>query len=370
MPTVPAGERPLARLAGPGDDVRLLEICRSAPVRARVRLWVDRSPRFFEAAEVLWDRSDVGVLDRGGEPVAFAELAWLSLPLQGEDRLVAYGSLGAVRGDLQGRGLTRPLFDACRDRMAARGCSLFLGLVNDRNDRIDGALARERDFRLEWPLVIRQVVPSFPRWTDPHWSVRRASPADAEPVASLLTRRAQGRIFGRPVSAEDVAAALGRRRGLAWDDVFVACDRRGCPTACAALWDQSAFRRYRVMGYSSGDRWLLALWRAAAHLRLLPAPPDPGEVLSLRFTTFIGGGDDAGPALRAIWSRMSDELRWRGVHFFLVAFDPRDPLASSTRGFPCVESRNRVRVACIDRSSDGLLAGASSRIPWIDYAIT
>ena len=136
----------------------------------------------------------------------------------------------------------------------------------------------------------------------------------------------QRRSFGEMLSLGNLGE--GRWHGLHLEDFLIA-EREGRMIGMLGLWDQSAFQRLRVAGYSRAMAVVRPPWNAWAAIRgEVPLPP-AGSVVPVRKVTAIACENDDPAILRAL---MVEALRTRDDKLTLVGMSAADPLAPAMDG--------------------------------------
>jgi len=128
-------------------------------------------------------------------------------------------------------------------------------------------------------------------------------------------------------------------------DDFQAMRNSGRINACAALWDQRAFKQTVIRGYSP---WL-ALARPAVNFaaRILGTTrlPAVGSTLAHAFVSHLAVEPENSDALIALVSKLRMCAAGRRIEFLTLGFAANDPrLILLRRKFDCREYRSRIYV--------------------------
>jgi ribosomal protein S18 acetylase RimI-like enzyme len=331
---------PLVRRARGGDNEALLELAASCPMEGDVSLCVTRAPDFFALNRVEGDRCDVAVAEGvDAKPIGCVALAERYCYLGGRPARTLYVGDLKVHPAHRRRGiadaLARWAYEAARvndGQVPVLATVLAGNRAMERRADGHGAVPPLRHFATlrahAVPLLRRRVAPG----DGPAVRVRRATPADVAEMAELWARVAPGRNFAPVLDAEALARWVDAAPGLSLGDYLVATGRGGRIAGFVALWDQSAFKQLRVVGYSPR----LAAFRVAFNA-LAPAIgatrlPPPGAPLRCRTATHLCVPAGEAGVLRALLLHARDELRGAGYSFFAVGLDRRDPLAAALAG--------------------------------------
>jgi hypothetical protein len=135
---------------------------------------------------------------------------------------------------------------------------------------------------------------------------------------------------------------LSKLGGPSWPRLavgdFLVADRDGCLVGMAGLWDQTAFQRLRIAGYSPPLSLLRPLWNAGTLVRGGVPLPRPGDSLPLRKATAIACEDDDPQILRAL---LAHALRDNAGKLLLVGLSAADPLVAALQGLRGRQDRGR-----------------------------
>ncbi|HET9555214.1 MAG TPA: hypothetical protein VFP50_19775, partial [Anaeromyxobacteraceae bacterium] len=153
-------------------------------------------------------------------------------------------------------------------------------------------------------------------------------------VAALLAEEGARRQCAPWLAAADLASPE-RSRGLSPSD-FLLVERGGRLAACAALWDQSAFKQAVVRGYSpllAAARPLLAL---VGRPLGLPRLPPVGAPLAAAFLAFLAirAEEDREAVLDALLGAALADAAARGLDALLLGLAAADPLLAAVRRRP------------------------------------
>ncbi len=313
-----------AALAGPDDEPAFRALLRG-PMGGAVRVALEREPDARLAAAVEGDRHFAMVVkDAAGGVVATGSRAVRTVWLDGAPARLGY--IGQMRRAPAATAATGPILRAGFEvlRSTRTEGELPFDLTSIAADNVPARRLLERGMRGVPPYrplgeLVTCAVPT-------RGGVRRGPPVlpgagrTAEIVACL------GRFGTRhqlaPVwTAEDLADPE-RCRGL--DDFRVVAD--GDVRACAALWDQRAFKQTRVHGYAPPLSRLRPLLNPLLRLRGLPPLPPPGATLAAAFLSHVAVDGDDPAAFRALLDHARAAARARGIDWLVTAFVDGHPL--------------------------------------------
>jgi ribosomal protein S18 acetylase RimI-like enzyme len=270
---------------------------------------------------------EVGVTFEG-RPAAYAHAAVASFcPPQGDGEPVRMAYVGDIRVDpaVQRRRLGTRLLDVLADALVARGVTDGFCFVNDGNAAVLGLFASGRSrmrgaasgsFRTGSRLLVARPRAS------------RGAFVRVDPVALAGADRWAERLTRRPFAQAMRACDLARIAAAAGRDCVVLARRAAPEAPVAAIWNQRARRRLRVLALPPVLHGVTAAWRAAARWTGGAPPPRAGEPWSAAELCWlepgsVPDGDVLAESLAVAWEM--------GSHFLNVAFDrgdasPRGPL--------------------------------------------
>jgi hypothetical protein len=332
----------LLRRATREDNAALLELFGAVPMQGELVLSTQRSPDLFSLYDMQRGASEVWVHEAGGRLEAMGAIlvreGWL------EGRPCRVGYLGDLRTHFSARRartlprLYGPLLQEASRRL---GVDTFLTAVMATNAAALQALVRRKPGREAQPhyALLRRfsaVSVHFTRRRTPRpgaFTVRRATPGDVPAMAALLDGDHRARPFGYRYDQGELEHRLSHWPGLGVEGSYLAFDGSGRLVGCTSVWDPAAVKRYRVLAYRGGMRWLKHGWDATARLLRFPRLPDPGEDFRYFYlcNTSILGEEPA--ILRALVEQVYADHHGRGYHFFSLYQDAQDALAPALAGF-------------------------------------
>jgi hypothetical protein len=219
--------------------------------------------------------------------------------------------------------------------------SAFLTAVMATNSSALQALVRRKASRAAQPhytllrrfstVSVQFVLRRKPRPSP--YTVRRATPEDVPAMTALLDADHRSRPFGYRYDLGELEHRLARWPGLEVGRSYLAFDPNGRLVGCTSVWDPSAVKRYRVLAYRGGMRWVRLGFDAMATVVGAPRLPAPGQDFRYFYlcNTSIAGEDPA--IFRALLERVYADHHGQGFHFFSLYLGDEDPLAPALKGF-------------------------------------
>jgi len=332
-------ERHTVRTAGPGDNDALVALSVACPMEGDIGLAVDRAPDFYALNRLEGDDWEVGVVDGPGDrPIGCIAVARRLVHANGDPTPAAYVSDLKVRTEHRGRGVADALSawarDRCVDVVGADGLVLLAVLAGNRAMQRRMAGPRGLPQTQSVATIRTHTVPLVHRRRLPETGVRTA-PAredDLDEMAELWVRWAPTRQFTPVHSPASLRAWIDAAPGLGLDSYRVARRPDGRLLGFLGIWDQSAFKRLRVTGYSRRLAAVRAIFNVAAPVvGGIPLPAVGGSLRNLSAVQVCVDEDDA-TVFRALLVEAYNGARRRGFSFLNVGLDRHDPLGAALRG--------------------------------------
>lgn len=336
MMGITAARALVARDAQPTDNAALIELAAACPMVGDFTLCVDRAPDFLALNRLEGDSWRVGVVDGpAGTPVGCIATSERTVYLHGAPARTMYVGDLKVHPAHRGGAVADALTCYARDATLAAGGpgvpTLLTVLAGNRPMERRAAGPRRLPQLARFATIRSYAVPLlWPRLERPGLRVTAGDVRDLEAMVALWRRVAVGRNFAPVYAPESLGAWIGAAPGLDYSCYRLAWRRDGRLAGFLALWDQSSFKQLRVLRYSGRAGAVRFLFNRLAPL--WAGAPLPVAGAPLRYVTALHlCAEDAG-ALRALLVHARDALRGRGLAFFAVGLDVRDPLAAALSG--------------------------------------
>lgn len=323
----PGKRRP--RWATQADSGALVDLVRACPMKGSVEMFFDRAPDFFTLCRLQGDGARVAVIDDkvpGRIAAAGAIASFPQVYVQGQIRQAAYACDLRVHPGARSGLLVKRVYDFMTAWSLEQGWDLGFTAIMKDNEAMAAVLAGKggvvpyrhfatmRNFTVQFLLRKRP-----PRGI----TVRPATAADIPDMVALWNRLQQHKQFAPVWTEESFAERLSSHPGLAIDRYFLAF-RGDRLTGLLATWNQEAFKRMVVLGYSAAmlkmRRWYNPLARA---LRLAPIPA-VGRAMPYFYATHLCA--ETAADLEALYVHIYNLHKNPGTLFFSTMLDVRDPL--------------------------------------------
>lgn len=322
------------RWATPEDNAALAELVRACPMDGAFSLYFDRGPDYFALSRLQGEGSRVAVLEGPGGIVGAAAIA--SFPevfVGGAVRQAAYTSDLRLHPDARGGRALKRIYDFIGAAAAAEGWDLGFTTVMAGNPAMRAVLEGKGGvmrYRKVATMTNALIQFALPKRRVPGFSVRPAGLGDLPAMVAHWNRLQADKAFAPRWSAEGLMARAGAWPGWALENhrLVFAGERL---VAQGLVWDQTAFKRMVVLGYSPEmrrmKRWYNPLSRALGLARI----PAPGEHLPYAYLTQVAS--ESPEALRALYTAVYNEQRGPGCLFLSTMLDAKDPLTAAWEGF-------------------------------------
>jgi hypothetical protein len=327
------------RLATREDDAALRRAFSATPMEGGMRLAFEREPSFFEALRVQGDDVQVMVCeDTGtGEIVATGTRAISQAFVNGMPLRVGYLSdLRILPAWRKGTVLTRG-WSFFRTLDDDRQVDLYHTAIFSENADARGALAKERTSVPQYhPLgsFITAGIHASRETPSPtsHLRVTRGSALELPRIVKFLNAHHASRLFAPVHRMEDFAPG-GRWRDFHAEDFFLVWNGSQL-CGVAGVWDQSAFKQTRVLGYAGKWRWLYLLSRLTHRVLPVPRLPSPGDHFRFGYGCFLAIPSQDPEVFRLLIDAMRTETFKRKWMHLLVSLHESDPLLPALEGIP------------------------------------
>lgn len=315
--------------ARPGDDAAIRSLLRSQSLGGAVRLALTREPDARLAAGVEGRPHHTFVVrDRStGRIQGMFARAVQSVWINGQIEKVGYLNLLRRAPDQQ---VTRQLLTAAFQALDS---------TRQHNEAPVDLTAIVAD-NLAARRLLEKGLPHLPTYrflcgyqtlwaptrvySPGRFEVRPANKSDIPSIVACLGRNGQRHQFG-PAWDEHLLTCPVRCRGLQVED-FLIVQAGGHTVACAAVWDQSAFKQVVVKGYDG----VLGRSRPWLNLALAitgrPRLPNPGGEFACAYLSHLAVDGDDPHIATSLLSAASDYARARGIDYLVVGLPDGHPL--------------------------------------------
>jgi N-acetylglutamate synthase-like GNAT family acetyltransferase len=359
------------REARPEDNRFLIELSEQCPMQADTSLLVERSPDFFALSNVR-GRSWTAVVEAEGRPVACASVsrrpAWVS------GKVMEMGVIADVKvsPEHRGRGVAGQLLTHLVQVERAAAPAVFLGLTAAGNRSIDGML---HSFGETLPLnrlatfTSYELLPLVPLRVRKDLVIRPATESDRQALVALLSEFHRHYCFGPVFEDGGFEAQLARSPGMDLSSYWLAF-RGNVLEAALGTWDQSAFKRIRVLSMPTGMRLGVQLLRNLSAFAPLPKLPTVGDVLRFRYLRHAAHLPGKLDSLSALVRHCVNDARKREDHFVLFTCADTDPLAGAVRGVPRFTYRYGLTAGCNRPEAQALLDAIGNQTFYDDASLS
>ncbi len=327
------------RDATPADNEALVALSVACPMEGDIGLCVDRAPDFFALNRLEGEAWRVGVVDGpDGRAVGCIAVAERTVHLDGAPTPAMYVSDLKVHPEHRGADVADALTvwarDVCIDARGEDGLAFLTILAGNRamQRRMPGPrglphLTTVATFRTHTISLLWRRRPP-----DAGVTITRATDDDLEEIAALWATVAPRRQFSPVYDADSLGAWIAAAPDLDLSSYRLARSAGGRLAGFAGTWDQSAFKRLRVTGYSPKLAAVRTGYNALAPLAGGTKLPAAGGALHNLTAVHLCVPAERPEVLRALLVDAYNEHRGRGHSFLNVGLDVTDPLARALRG--------------------------------------
>jgi hypothetical protein len=322
-------------VATPEHDRAIRQLLRSNPMPGAIDLSFEREPDFFRSTDIAGEKEDVVLAFSGRRLVCMGRCIVRPCWLGGAVRRVGY--LSELRLDASARGR----FDILRRGYAffeelQRGSPADFYFTSLAADNLRARRLLERGARglpeyMGLSDYVTLAIPVPGKGGLPLAPGLRPEPATPAHVRGLVEfLNASGARHDLTMAWTEGELLGLERHGLSLGDFRLVIDR-GRIAACAALWDQRAFRQVVIRGYSGALRLARPLLNLGERLHGRGRIPAVGSVLACAFLSPIAVAAGSENLLPSLVESFFPAAAERGLGFLALGFDAADPRAAIVR---------------------------------------
>lgn len=325
------------RQAGAADGPRILELIRRTPQRGQIVLNFERDPDFFLGAAVSCEQPEVWVADsrsKPGEVATVYSMGQRPVYLNGKVTPLRYGS--DLRVDPGSRGSTMLVRVAKQFRQSLAEHEFMQTVILEGNDASLSTVASGRaGLPVYYPCgeIETSMVYTRQRRCRPLASLqlRRATAADIPLLQAFYDREAARHQFAPAYRFAGLLDGTGYFQGLKPENFVLACAAgSGELLGMAADWDQSGFKKTRVLAYPGALRWIRPAYNLAARVFGGLQLPASGDCFRYRSVHTVMIANDDGAVFDALLDRLLADNR--DCDAVIVGFFAGHPLATRLAG--------------------------------------
>ncbi|MBR0660650.1 hypothetical protein [Neoroseomonas oryzicola] len=323
-----------AEFATPADNAEILRILRENPVGGEIAVSYEREPDFFVASRAASLRSFVVVVrpENSDRIAGLGEISIQRLWLNGVATEVGY--LHQLRVDHPYRGSKAVIYAGFSGLAALHGQGLLAETYFSTIVTTNVAARRLLEAKRPGLPVFHHVEDLVTYLMPTSQPVRRpervrtgGTPAG---IAACLARNLSHRQYAMAWSEEDLVDPQ-ICPGLAIND-FLTIGTGDNVRACAAVWDQAAFKQTVIRGYGSA-RGLRAPIGGSGQVVTPPMMPAVGARLRIGFLSHLAVDDDDTRALDALITAACERARdEKGIELLALTLSTRHPSCAWVQG--------------------------------------
>ena len=321
-----------------GDNEALIGLAAACPMVGDLTMRMDRAPDFFSLARLEGERWRVGVAEAEGMVVGCVTASERAAYVNGIPTRIGYASDLKVhpshRGGFAADALEKFVCAACRAYGGDDMPTLVTVLGGNRSMERRASGPRGMPTLTRFATLHVHAIPFvWPRSTSvAGLTVSSARDEDIDEMGELWRRIAPARQFAPVLNAERLREWIDDAPGLSVHDYLVARRADGRIAGFVALWDQSAIKQLRVLGYSPRLATVRRVLNALAPVTRTPRLPNAGAAMPSLAALHLCVSQGEPEVLRALLLHAYATHRGSGQLFFTLALDRRDPLGGALRG--------------------------------------
>lgn len=178
---------------------------------------------------------------------------------------------------------------------------------------------------------------------DPKYSVREANPGDIDQIVSLLQEEYTKRFLAPEMNREVFQQNLEQRPDFNIQNYLVAEAGDEIIGTCA-IWDMTAFKKNRMMEYSTGTNIIRKLINGITYISGKPPLPKTGEAFRDATITEYAVLNRDPKILESLLQYGYEKYRSQKYHYLIFGGSPGDPLQEALQSFITKDIRSNVIV--------------------------
>jgi hypothetical protein len=343
LTAAPTSRGPFA-VATPANDADIRRLLRENQMPGQITLTLEREPDYFADADLPGTEKQTIIANEGGRVVCVGNCSIRERFVNGQPCRVGY--LGGLRLDSRAIGrfdILRRGYEFFRELQAEKPAKFYFTSIATDNLPARKFLERGLPGMPAYEFIGEFVTVLLP--AKGRTSIQMARETDNLGFSELLDCLNQ---HGRhcqfaPRWSEVELSALQSLNLKAGD--FQVIRNGGGINACAALWDQRAFKQTVIRGYASWTAMARPAVNFTARILGTSRLPGVGSVLAQAFVSHLAVEPEKPDALIALVAKLRMLVARRRIEFLTLGFAANDPrLTLLRRKFNCREYRSRIYV--------------------------
>lgn len=357
-------------LAAESEDAGLRRLLKDNPVTGNIRVSFEREPNFFYGASAANKFRQVLICrdSTNREIIGIGMRSLFDANINGNPGQCGY--LSALRINSKYRNATilargyKFIKDLHRDGQA----KLYLTTIISDNNHAKRMLTGRRvglPFYEDFGLFSSCLIPLKRRRSlKTKLLIQKAKNTDIETVVEFLRRSAKQKQFYPAYTKEVFQNGNVFLRDFNLSDFFLAF-RNNRLVGLLGLWDQRAYKQFRIRGYSVSLNRVRPFYNFIAGGIGLPKLPPPGTSLAFCYAFAIAVNDKE--AFEELLTAAYNEAGIRKYDYLAVGLHARDPLSLVLRSFPNFIYKSNVYVV---HWEDGIneFKSLDNRVPYLELA--
>jgi len=349
------------------DNQSLIDLAKSIGVPARVKLGVDRSPKFTTFNQLLNDKWDILLAEVNHNVIGFMDMCHVRLRLKDKVIPVTYVGLVGVQVNWRGSAVFLRLLEEGEKLAKSSGSILVTALINVKNVRLDRLLKHRYKDCIRCERIVISCILLGPRYrVDKHFAYNCATKQDLPEIARLL-RKSYNHYKMTPIVEEN---QLIKFPSFEPKNILLARDRSGQIVASLGVWDQRSFRKIRIIDYKWPEHCLITLLNISRYFTGFTRIPNVGGNLNLLHSiyTVAAEGDEKG--FSGLLRYACNMFAHRNYHFLLLALPESSHLSMAYHRLWRITNMNIPIIIPLNRKGREILQAERIKRLYFEYALT
>jgi len=283
------------------DDLDLKKLLSQNPMDSWVNISLEREPSYFDGVSLMGDTYTL-VSRENSNLVGMYSLTSMNVHMNGTSQRVSY--LAELRVQKIFRHKIRLLkegFDSIKKLLPKDSTKEFfftsIATQNHKARRlleanIKGMPRYEKQGQMSTLVFSNKISKN-------HNLFKKANSKDIDDIVSFYNKQASKYQFS-PCLSKEWLKNLDGKKALTIDDFYIARDHNKELMACAALWDQRAFKQSVIKGYRSPLKYLRVIYNIYANFTKRVTLPKKDQRIESVFISFFAYNDH-NTAIKALY---------------------------------------------------------------------
>ncbi len=352
------------------EEVAIKQFYHEIPTAGNMNFSLEREPDIFAALEVEGFNAEIIVVkDTSNNQLACAAVKSRKVSYKnGLPTWVGYLSGLRVGEKYRNSFALGRLFKYFNDVFETDRCTFYLTSVFEDNIHAANILTSKKanipifepfcNFRT---FVFKPQSPKRIQTTD--FQIRRANINDLTTIVSFLNNYGQQRQFFPKYEISDFNQNEGILKNLKINDIALAF-RGNNLVGTMALWNQTAFRQWKIHSYSKWFRFFRRAINLLARMKRMPEFPKAGNVIDYNYLSLIAIADSNPQIFDLLLTELSQHVSAKS--YFTIGFTSEDVLFQH---FPIqhITLKSRIYIVYLRKDTE-LIRNIDKQLSYIELA--